>query len=163
MNYEGFYRYIVFQNGAYHIIRNNQQYGSYRRVEDALYERDRLVKVDWNWDLLMELEETDNAYMQMELPPFGHNPKYIYFHKESWIVRGKGKSQRYCGIYPTLEEAKEVARMYDANVNHRKPYYEVTRRIDGKTRYFGRFDTYEQAEKRVNELEGVNWNANYTE
>ena len=157
MSYESFYRYIVFKDGLYYIIKNNENYGSYTTLEDALYERDRLIQVDWNWDLSVELAETNNAYYGIELPPFNHNPRYITYNKESWVVRGKGKEQKYRGVYYSLEEAERVALIYDANVCHRKPSYEVSKRIDGRTRYFGRFKTLEEAEKRVKELEKKEW------
>lgn len=43
----------------------------FRRLEDALWERDLLVKYDWNEELLIECaDDEDNPYYDMELPPY---------------------------------------------------------------------------------------------
>ena len=158
MSYKNFYRYIVLQNGSYHIIKDNEKFGSYRRLADALYERDRLIAVDWDWDLSMELPETPNNYIHIDLPPFNHMPRHITHDKECWVVRSRGKEQKHYGRYPTEEEAIRVARIYSANIAHKNPAYRVQKRINGKTRYFGRYKTLEEAEERVRELERNDWN-----
>jgi len=163
MSFKGFYRYIVKQGDKYRIIRNGEDYGSYRRLADALYERDRLIAVDWDWELSMELPETPNNYIHIDLPPFDHQPTHITEDKEVWIVRGHGKRQKYYGRYPTEEEAKRVARIYSANVSKKNKAYRVQRRIKGKTRYFGRYPTLEQAQARVKELEKCDWNVKPTQ
>lgn len=157
MSYKGFYRYIVFEKGSYHIVKDNERYGSYRRLEDALYERDRLIAVDWDWDLSMELPETPNNYIHIDLPPFDHMPTNITVDKEHWVVRGKGKEQRYYGRYYDYDEAKRVAMIYNANISHKKEAFRVQKRIKGKTHYFGRYPTMEKAQARVKELEANNW------
>lgn len=157
MESKSFYKHIRFQNGLYCIFKNNEMYGSYKRVEDALYERDRLMLVGWDWDLSMELVETENKYLMMDLPPFNHEPTYITIKKESWTVRGKGKNQEYYGMYYTFSDAEKVALDNDANIYHNKPVFEISKRIDGKTRYFGRFATFEDAERKVGELKKNGW------
>ena len=157
MSYEGFYRHIVFENNRYHVVKGNERYGSYRRLEDALYERDRLIAVDWDWDLSLELPETPNNYIHINLPPFNHQPTHITVDNEHWVVREKGKEQKYRGRYHTFEEAKRVAMIYSANISHKNKAYRVQKRINGKTKYFGRYPTLEQAERRVKELEANNW------
>lgn len=43
----------------------------YVNIEDALHERDFLVKHDWNYDLLVEcIDDNNNPYYDMELPPY---------------------------------------------------------------------------------------------
>ena len=43
----------------------------FRRLEDALWERDLLVKYDWNEELVCECaNDEDNPYYDMELPPY---------------------------------------------------------------------------------------------
>lgn len=43
----------------------------YSRLEDALYERDFLVKYDWDYDLLVtNIDDNLNPYYDMELPPY---------------------------------------------------------------------------------------------
>lgn len=156
MSYEGFYRYIVEDGKGYAIMKNNEKYGSYRTLEDALYERDRLIAVGWDWDLSMELPETPNNYKHIELPPFEHS-SYITVDSEHWVVREKGKEQRYRGRYYTEEEAKTVAMIYRANISHKKKAFRVQKRINGKTVYFGRYKTRKEAEERVEELKQNGW------
>ena len=157
MSYKAFYRYIVKSDGKYHIIKDNERYGTYNTVEDALYERDRLMAVDWDWDKSMELAETNNNYYAIRLPPFDHQSTNITFDAECWVVREKGKNQRYRGTYSTFEEAREVAWIYNANISHKNSAYRVQRRINGKTVYFGRYKTYDEAKQRVKELERNGW------
>ena len=157
MSYKSFYRYIVKEGNTFFIMKGKEKYGSFRRVEDALYERDRLMAVDWDWDLAMELPETMNGYIHIDLPPFNHQPSYITVDKEHWLVRSKGKEQRYYGRYSTYEEARKVAMIYSANISHKKKAFRVQKRINGKTKYFGRYATMEEAEERVKELEANGW------
>ena len=43
----------------------------YVNIEDALFERDFLMKHDWNYELLVEcIDDTKNPYYDMELPPY---------------------------------------------------------------------------------------------
>ena len=144
-------------DGLYRIQKDGEIYGAYKRLEDALYERDRLIAVDWDWDLSLELPETPNNYIHIDLPPFNHQPTHITVDKECWVVRSRGKSQRYYGRYSSEEEAMKVARIYDAKVSHKNKAYRVQRRIDGRTQYFGRYKTLEEAEERVKQLEKNEW------
>lgn len=155
--YSSFYRYIYERNGSYEIIKDNEKYGTYNTLADALYERDRLEAVDWDWDLSMELPETINGYIHIQLPPYNHKGSNITYDKEHWVVRGKGRRAKYYGTYYTEEEAKKVALIYNAKISHRNSAYRVQRRVDGKTTYFGRYKTYEEAEERVKELEKNGW------
>lgn len=162
MSYKSFYRHIVKNKNSYEIQRKGEKYGTYSTLADALYERDRLMAVDWDWDKSMELPETMNGYIHIDLPPFGHESTYISKDNECWVVRNRGKVQRYRGTYQTEEEAIRVARIYNGTISHKSEAYRVQKRINGRTRYFGRFKTYEDAEKRVKELEECDWNANLT-
>lgn len=157
MAYESFYRYIIEENGSYCIKKGNEKYGTYSTIEDALYERDRLIAVDWDWDKSMELPETVNGYIHIDLPPFEHKSTFITKDNECWVVRNKGKEQKYRGTYRTEEEAKQVAKIYNANISHKKEAYRVQKRINGRTKYFGRFKTLEEAENRVKELKECGW------
>lgn len=165
MSYKNFYKHIVERNGSYVIERrkDGEYYGIFDSLADALYERDRLIAVGWDLDLAMDLPETENIYKYIDLPPFNHQPTNITVDNECWVVREKGKSQRYRGRYPTIDEAMRVARIYNANVSHKNKGYRVQKRINGRTRYFGRYATYEEAEKRVKELEQNGWENEFTE
>ena len=152
-----FYRFIFLIDRLYYIIKNGENYGGYKRLEDALYERDSLITVDWDWDLSMELPETQNPYEQINLPPFHHNPTHITVDNECWVVRGTGREQKYYGRFLSEEEAIKVARLHNANVSHKNKAYMVQKRIDGRTRYFGRYKTLSEAQERVKQLEKTEW------
>lgn len=73
-----FYQYI-FKKGkgwCINITPKNSESGKlehlyFRRIEDALWERDLLVKYDWNEELLIECaDDTKNPYYDMTLPPY---------------------------------------------------------------------------------------------
>jgi hypothetical protein len=160
MNTEDFYRYISFQNGLYYVMKDKESYGAYRNVCDALYERDRLMAVDWDWELSMEIPEIPNKYYHTKLPPFSHTPLHISIDNECWVVRGKGREQKHYGTFFTEEEAKDVARLHSANIAHKNKAYRVQRRINGKTKYFGRFKTLDEAKKRVEWLNQNGWDLN---
>ena len=156
MSYESFYRYIHQRGNSYEIVKGGEKFGTYRTLADALYERDRLIAVDWDWDLSMELPETINGYIHIKLPPFTHTT-HITHDSECWVVRNRGRKQEYRGTYYTEEEAKEVARIYNASISHKNEAFRVQKRINGTTVYFGRYKTYEEAKKRVKELERNGW------
>ena len=142
---------------SYQIIRNNEKYGTYSTLADALYERDRLIAVDWDWDLAMELAETINAYIHIDLPPFGHEPTNIVEESAHYIVRGKGAKQKYYGTYKTKEEAEKVAMIYNAKINYRPTMFSVKKKKNGKETFYGRYKTREEAERRVEELKKNGW------
>ena len=114
MKDKAFYRYIYRHGLGYRILKDNEHFGWYDRIEDALYDRDRLEQVDWDIQTWTELPETPNPYEHMNLPPY--------------------------------EESKSTY------ITHIPEKWRVQKRIDGKMSYFGSYDTFEEAEKRRNEL-----------
>lgn len=102
------------RNGTYQIIRNNESYGHFNNLADALQERDDLESVAWNIDLLCELSTPrPNKYKNMDLPPFDHIPKYIQIEKRKnkckfVIMKLFGTKRKRFGSYDTLEEAEKV-------------------------------------------------------
>ena len=157
MEYSSFYRYIYEEKGKYYIRKDNELYLICNTLADALYERDRFENVDWDWDKYVLLEDTMNGYIHISLPPFNKKSDHITLDRECWVVRGHGKRQKYYGTYYTRKEAEKVARIYDANITHKRMAYRIQKRINGTTKYFGRFSSYEDALKRVKELEENDW------
>ena len=155
--YENFYKYIYKSTQGYRVVKDNEDYGTFKDLATALFERDRFKSVDWDWDLYVQLPDLNNPYLHIELPPYKNEPKYISHEKEHWIVRDKGGNRTYRGRYMTLEEAKTVARIYDGNITHKNEGFCVRRHINGKSTFFGRYRTWEDAEKRVEELKQNNW------
>lgn len=151
-----FYRNIKKSTQGYRVVKKGECYGSFPDLATALFERDRLIAVDWDWDDYVNLPDQYNNYIHVNLPPFENEPSYISVEKEHWIVRDK-ITQKYRGRYNTLEEAKRVARIYDGNISHKKQGFAVRRHIDGVSVYFGRYKTWEEAKERVEELKKNDW------
>lgn len=155
--YENFYKFIFKSTQGYRVTKENEDYGTFPDLATALFERDRLESVDWDWEAYVHLPELNNPYIHIDLPPFSKRPSYISHERECWVVRDKGARQKHRGRYKTLDEAKKVALIYNANVSHKNEGFSVRRRINGKSTFFGRYRTWEEAEKRVKELEANNW------
>lgn len=152
MSFGGFYRYISYENGKYLIRKGNEHFGEFKTVEEALYERDRLIGCDWDWETYVQLPDTINGYIHIDLPPFEHNASYITHIKEYWTVISKGANPKYYGCYHSLDEAERVRRIYNGRLSHRKEVWRVRRKINGKIKHFGNFKTREEAEEKVKEL-----------
>ena len=76
-----FYRYVTVNNASYfkwcisipskHSDNGVTQQIRCTNIEDALYERDFLVKHDWDYELLVyTIDDTSNPYYDVELPPY---------------------------------------------------------------------------------------------
>lgn len=110
-----FYRHIYStKNGKYQIIKDNEYYGDFNTLEEALLERDELERLNWDMELICESDiPSENKYLGMSLPPFTHTPKYIQTEvrgrKKRWIIikHINGKRKRF-GRYNSLEEAVHV-------------------------------------------------------
>lgn len=102
-----FYQYIYERNNGYVIQYKNEVYGWYPDLPTALYDRDRFMMVDWNFNLFVELPDVPNPYLHMELPPLNHDKEYIVHVPEHWRVQRKvdGK-MKYYGSFRSYNEAK---------------------------------------------------------
>ena len=150
----GFYKYIVKSKNSYRVIKDNVDYGSFTRLTDALYERDRLIKCNWDWEDALELEETDNPYEKMDLPEFIHKYTYISVIPQSYQVH---RNRKYQGSFRNKTDAYEYANELGGNVVSVRMRYRVQKSIDGKSKYFGQYDTLEQAQKVRDELIKKGW------
>ena len=151
---DDFYKYIVKNHNGFSIVKNNENHGTYRRLSDALYERDRLVKANWCWDDALQLEETENFYERMTLPKFVHEYSYIYKTPQTFMVYKDGK---YMGKTNNKTDAYKYAESIGGKVKELNEVYRVQKCIDGKTRHFGQYKTYEEARKRRDELIEKGW------
>ena len=114
-----FYRNIVKTGNVYRVKYNNKDYGEFRKLSDALYERDALFFCNFDYDLLVECD-LENKYENMELPPFPEKrPKgrikgakinkkeregeLLFDHKKRGFYIQKG--ERIFGYYDTMTEA----------------------------------------------------------
>jgi len=140
-----FYRNIVKTGNVYRVKHNNKDYGEFKKLSDALYERDALFFCNFDYDLLVECD-LENKYEHMELPPFPEKrPKgrikgmhvnkkeregeILFNHKirKFYIQRG----EEIIGQYDTMTEAfyyKKILMDNDWDLNVLKT--NVTERIE---------------------------------
>ena len=149
-----FYRYIIETNSGYQIKKGNEKYGTYRKLTDALYERDRLIKADWNWDDALQLEETTNFYEKMKLPKFVHKMTFIHKTAMSYEVYIK---DTYMCRFNNKTDAYAYANEVGGRVKAKNPRYRVQKSINGKQHYFGQYRTLKEAQKRRNQLIRNGW------
>ncbi|WP_407453704.1 zinc ribbon domain-containing protein [Methanobrevibacter sp.] len=114
-----FYRNIVKTGDVYRVKYNNKDYGEFKKLSDALYERDALFFCNFDYDLLVECD-LENKYENMVLPPFPEKrPKgrikgtkfnkteregeILFNHKIRKFFIKKG--EEIIGYYDTMTEA----------------------------------------------------------
>ena len=114
-----FYRNIVKTGNVYRVKYKNKDYGEFKKLSDALYERDALFFCNFDYDLLVECD-LENKYENMELPPFPEKrPKgrikgtkinkteregeILFNHKLRHFYINKGGKE--IGSYETMTEA----------------------------------------------------------
>ena len=158
MSYGGFYRNIYKNKNKWWVVRNGEWLLECDTLADALYERDRMVQAEWNWENYVHMPVTPNGYKHITLPPFGHDASYITHINEYWTVLSRGRNPRYYGNYHTIDEAEKVRRIYNGRMIHSREKWRVQRKMDGKLKYYGTYDTRDKAEERVKELEEKGWN-----
>lgn len=149
-----FYKYISKNGNSYYITKDNENFGSYTKLSDALYERDRLIQANWDWDALMELPETENYYERMNLPKFIHEYSYIYRVANTYMIYKDGE---YFCSFNTKRDAYGYAMMIGGEVIEGNHLFHVRKRVDGKYKHFGSFTTLEEAVKRRDELLKKGW------
>ncbi|WP_409199795.1 hypothetical protein [Methanobrevibacter sp. DSM 116169] len=117
-----FYRNIVQSGDVYRIKYKNKDYGEFKKLSDALYERDCLFYCNFDYDLLVECD-LENKYENKDLPPFPKERpkgriKGIQMNKQERegkieFDHSKGKfyirkGDRIIGYYDTMTEAYYV-------------------------------------------------------
>lgn len=149
-----FYKYIVKSKNYFKIIKDNVYWGSYRRLTDALYERDRFVQCNWIWDDVLELDETDNKYEHMDLPPFERDYSYVYEVPSHYKVF---KGKKYLDYFVKKKDAYDYADEVGGRVVCAEVRFRVQKSINGKSEQFGQYDNIEDALKRRDELVENGW------
>ena len=60
-------RYIIFENGHYHIIKiingKKNYFGSFDNYEDAKHERDICIACDWDFNRIVEFDDSDYTWL----------------------------------------------------------------------------------------------------
>lgn len=102
------FEYIYKESDGYSIKKDNEHYGYYQNLAEALFDRDRLIQCEWDWELFVQLPETPNGYIHIELPEFDRQKTYIKHIPERWEIQKRidGKL-KYFGSYRSLEEAEK--------------------------------------------------------
>lgn len=153
-----FYKYIQKRGDSYSIFKTIdgkvERFGTYTKLTDALFERDRLVRADWDWDKMVLLEETPNHYEKMMLPRFNRDTMYIQFSPQKYKVYLK---REYRGTFKNKGDAEAYAEEIGGRVVNINTRYKVQKSINGETKYFGTYDTLEEAKKRRDELIENGW------
>lgn len=154
MRLDDFYKYIIRRKNSFEIKKGNEKFGTYSRLADALYERDRLIESNWDWDDYLQLEETDNFYEHMELPPFFHDSSYIYKRPQTYVVIKDGMEY---GKFNTKGSAYQYAEQIGGEVEPRNIIYLIRKRIDGLIYDFGSYKTLEEAKEVRDKLMASGW------
>ena len=171
------HRFIRQKEDKFIIVRfikgTETEFGSFDTIEEALLTRDKLVSNNWGYPEGENLRVKEGKY-----------GRYIAFHNDCFrvhkLVDGK---QRFFGAFPTPEEAIELRdlliennwdsskippkylRSFVTNPNLEKLHYirkvrdkfVVSKVIDGELKYFGTYDTKEEAIEAREVLLNNNW------
>lgn len=148
------FKYIRKENNSYSIIKEGESFGTYSKLTDALYERDRLIKSDWDWEDSLELEETENLYEMMNLPKFDRDYAYVYRRVQTYKIFKDGN---YLCSFNNKHHAYDYAEFIGGEIVESNISYRVQKRIDGIQKYFGEFKTLEEAKRRRDELMLRGW------
>ena len=158
--HDGFYRYIVGNKKGYKIQKGNECYGTYKKLSDALYERDRLIASDWNWDDALQLEETENFYERMNLPPFIHTYSYIRRVVQTYKIYD---GDEYVCSFNAKSDAYNYAKLMGYSVIEANIVYRIFKTIEGKLKYFGTFKKLEDAITKRDKLIKNGWKDEFIE
>ncbi|WP_407422315.1 hypothetical protein [Methanobrevibacter sp.] len=163
-------RYIIIKS----IKGKDTYFGSYDTLEEALIARDKLVSTNWGFS------EGENLSSRKE----GKYGRYITFHNDCFrVLKVLDGKPEFFGAFPTPEEAKELRdlliendwdtskippkylRSFITNPNLErlnyirkvKDKFVVSKVIDGELKYFGTYDTKEEAIEAREVLLNNNW------
>lgn len=104
-----FYRYIYEQDNGFRIIKDNEHYGWYDNIRDALHDRDMLESCDWDLGEFVYIEK-ENKYKNMILPPkeLDRQMQYVYKANGGFRIQKKLNGElKHFGYFKTLKEALE--------------------------------------------------------
>ena len=154
-NMSDFYRHIYKKGDNYELIKNGTVYGYYDDIRVALYERDLLEQLDWDYDAFVDYDvEIPNSYLHMELPPFEHKPKNIIQLGGEYCVHDKGS---VVASFKKEEHAIEFRNHHGGVVKQKTKKYRIRKMINRKLQYFGTFDSLEEAMTVRDDLIENNW------
>ncbi len=142
-----FYKYISYNNmtGRYHVIYKGFVRSTYKKLEDALYERDLIVKYDGDEELMCEDPTIIHDYKSEKLPSFEHeceNIRYRDENKNKYQLEKQIRNHKIViGSYPTYDLACLIKRYLDNkkwNSDEVKHIIKITRSIHKRDKYIQR-------------------------
>ena len=100
MGIKDFYKHIIKNgNGTYSITKNNERYGTYDDVRDALHDRDLYMECGWDFGEAIMKDDTPNKYKDMELPAWDkHIPS-----PDRYITKQRNKYKTYFKVQKTVD------------------------------------------------------------
>ena len=172
------HKFIRHRDGKFIIIKSikgkDTYFGTYDTIEEALLVRDDLLSTNWGFP------EDEKINMRKQ----GKYGKHITFHNGCFrVIKTIDGKQRFFGAFATKEEAIELRdlliendwdtsnihpkylRSFVTNPNLErlnyirkvKDKYVVSKVIDGELKYFGTYDTKEEAIMAREKLLNNNW------
>lgn len=171
-------KFIRHRYGKYSINKTikgkKKHFGTYDTLDEAIIARDELIATNWGYP-----DEEDLT--QRKIGKYG---RYIAFHNGAYrvhkLIDGK---QRFFGAFKTIEEAEylrdllierdwdtsdippQYLRNFVTNPNLERLYYirkvkgkyVVSKVIDGELKYFGTYNTKDEAIEAREKLLNNNW------
>lgn len=108
------FRNIQRKGELFLIRKNDEYYGTYHNLKDALNDRDIYEKANWDISEALFLENPENKYSDVDNSTYDEyikekeEKKYIYKVGDVYTIKKKSKGTVYFyGNYDTFEEAKK--------------------------------------------------------
>ena len=181
-----FYKYITYNkmNGRYHIIYEGFVRSTHKRLEDALYERDLIIKYDGDEELMCEDPTIIHNYKKDKLPSFEHeceNIRYRDENKNKYQLEKQIRNHKIViGSYPTYDLACLIKRYLDAKkwkgdevrhiikstrsihkrdkyIHKRNGYFYIERKRGEDTLVYAKYEDIDLARYVKNNLAMNNW------
>lgn len=152
-----FYRYISYNkiNGRYHVIYEGFIRSTHKRLEDALYERDLIIKYDGDEELMCEDPTIIHDYTKDKLPSFEHeceNIRYRDENKNKYQLEKQIRNHKLViGSYPTYDLACLIKRYLDSKKwksDEVKHIIKTTRNIHKRDKYIHKRNGYFYIERK---------------
>jgi hypothetical protein len=152
-----FYKYISYNemNGRYHIIYKGFVRSTHRLLEDALNERDLIIKYNGDEELMCEDPTIIHDYKKEKLPSFEHeceNIRYRDENKNKYQLEKQIRNHKIViGSYPTYDLACLIKRYLDSKKwksDAVKHMIKTTRNIHKRDKYIHKRNGYFYIERK---------------
>ena len=153
-----FYKYISYNKmkGRYHIIYKGFIRSTHKRLEDALHERDLIIKYDGDEELMCEDPTIIHDYKNEILPSFEHeceNIRYRDENKNKYQLEKQIRNHKIIiGSYPTYDLACLIKRYLDSKKwksEEVKHIIKSTRNIHKRDKYIHKRNGYFYIERKM--------------